>query len=286
MVAEEDSTALTGEENASIRARITQLVNEIVSEEDPACTLSEEEVISLIDLGASPGGPNGRHWVLDPIDGTRGFVAGRQYAVCLGLIDEGEVVVGVLGCPNMPLSALSPEDGTSAGCVDMSNRGVCFAAQQGGGAFFGPLAAGGDTLPSQAMQMGREDSAVNVCFMESFESRHSQHGLTAVVAKELGITQPPLRLDSQCKYGALARGDAGIYMRFPPVGYREKIWDHAAGALIVTEAGGKVTDAIGKKLDFSKGRWLDLGGGGILGSSVKLHDDLVHAVSVSSIQMF
>ena len=33
----------------------------------------------------------GRHWILDPIDGTRGFVGQRQYAVCLGLLDEGEV---------------------------------------------------------------------------------------------------------------------------------------------------------------------------------------------------
>ena len=32
----------------------------------------------------------GRHWVLDPIDGTRGFVGMRQYAVCLGLLDAGQ----------------------------------------------------------------------------------------------------------------------------------------------------------------------------------------------------
>ena len=33
----------------------------------------------------------GRHWVLDPIDGTRGFVGLRQYAICLGLLDQGQV---------------------------------------------------------------------------------------------------------------------------------------------------------------------------------------------------
>jgi hypothetical protein len=47
-------------------------------------------------------------------------------------------------------------------------------------------------------------------------------------------------------------------MRFPPPSYREKIWDHCAGFVIVEEAGGKVTDAAGTRLDFSKGRWLDL----------------------------
>ena len=38
-------------------------------------------------------------------------------------------------------------------------------------------------------------------FMESFESRHSNQGFTAQLAKELGVTAPPLRLDSQAKYG-------------------------------------------------------------------------------------
>jgi hypothetical protein len=45
--------------------------------------------------------------------------------------------------------------------------------------------------------------------------------------------------------GALSRGDASIFMRFPPVSYREKIWDHCAGSIVVEEAGGKITDATG-----------------------------------------
>jgi 3'-phosphoadenosine 5'-phosphosulfate (PAPS) 3'-phosphatase len=44
--------------------------------------------------------------------------------------------------------------------------------------------------------------------------------------------------------GLLSRGDAGIFMRFPPASYREKIWDHCAGFLIVEEAGGKVRACI------------------------------------------
>jgi 3'-phosphoadenosine 5'-phosphosulfate (PAPS) 3'-phosphatase len=54
------------------------------------------------DLGNSQGGAHGRHWVLDPIDGTRGFVGMRQYAVCLGMLQDGQVELGVLGCPNLP----------------------------------------------------------------------------------------------------------------------------------------------------------------------------------------
>ncbi len=59
------------------------------------------------------------------------------------------------------------------------------------------------------------------------------------------------------KYAAIARGDAEIFMKFAHGGYREKVWDHAAGILLVEEAGGVVTDAGGKPLDFSRGRFLD-----------------------------
>ena len=45
--------------------------------------------------------------------------------------------------------------------------------------------------------------------------------------------------------GAVARGDAAINLRFPRKGYREKIWDHAAGSLIVTQAGATISDASG-----------------------------------------
>lgn len=41
-------------------------------------------------------------WTLDPIDGTKGFLRGGQYAVCLALIVDSKVVLGVIGCPNLP----------------------------------------------------------------------------------------------------------------------------------------------------------------------------------------
>ena len=52
--------------------------------------------------------------------------------------------------------------------------------------------------------------------------------------QKLGVIAPPVRIDSQAKYGALSRGDGAIYLRFPHKGYREKIWDHAAGCIVVT----------------------------------------------------
>lgn len=63
-----------------------------IVETDSHCC-AQEDVLALIDSGGSQGGSEGFHWVLDPIDGTRGFVGMRQYAVCLGLLHEGQVRV-------------------------------------------------------------------------------------------------------------------------------------------------------------------------------------------------
>ena len=72
--------------------RITHLVNDALGTlPSPPQQLQPQQVADLIDCGGSQGGPVGRHWVLDPIDGTRGFVGMRQYAVCLGMLQEGQV---------------------------------------------------------------------------------------------------------------------------------------------------------------------------------------------------
>ncbi|WIA11614.1 hypothetical protein OEZ85_011718 [Tetradesmus obliquus] len=262
MVAEEDSADLIAPSGAAMLARITQLINSVLAEEEGAAPLSEQDVVGLIELGGSQGGPQGRHWVLDPIDGTRGFVGMRQYAVCLGMLQDGDVVLGVLGCPNLPQGAVGDDDGgaAAAGKSSSADVGCLFLAHRGAGAYVAPLSSSSSSSLRRISVRDESDMA-NARFMESYESRHSDHSFTAAVAKQAGVSLPPLRMDSQVKYGLLSRGDAGIFMRFPPPSYREKIWDHAAGCVIVEEAGGKVTDASGARLDFARGRWLDLDGG-------------------------
>jgi RNA polymerase primary sigma factor len=62
------------------------------------------------------------------------------------------------------------------------------------------------------------------------------------------------RMDSQCKYALLARGDSDLVIRMPrSPGHRESIWDHASGTFIAEEAGAGVSDALGRRLDFSHG---------------------------------
>jgi 3'(2'), 5'-bisphosphate nucleotidase len=115
-------------------------------------------------------------------------------------------------------------------------------------------------------------------FCESVESGHSDQDRSAEIARALGITAPPLRMDSQAKYAAVARGDAHIYLRLPTrADYQEKIWDHATGTIVVEEAGGRVTDITGKPLDFSRGPTLS-SNRGVIATSGSIHDAVVAAV--------
>lgn len=208
-----------------------------------------------------------RFWTLDPIDGTKGFLRKDQYAISLALIIDGEIEIGVLGCPNMPVSA---EDPTGP-------RGILAWAVKGEGAFMRPLDQP-DSEPTK-LSVTTTPTPSDARFCESVESGHSAHGWSGQIATQLGITREPFRIDSQCKYLAVAMGDADIYLRLPTrKGYEEKIWDHAGGVLIVEEAGGIVTDIHGKAPEFKHGATLAKNQGMVV-SHGKFHDVIVQAVS-------
>ena len=65
---------------------------------DAAPELTASDLVELINKGKGSGG-KGRHWVLDPVDGTLGFVRGDQYAIALALMEDGVLKVGAMGCP-------------------------------------------------------------------------------------------------------------------------------------------------------------------------------------------
>jgi 3'(2'), 5'-bisphosphate nucleotidase len=115
-------------------------------------------------------------------------------------------------------------------------------------------------------------------FCESFEAGHSSHQDHADIAKRLQIVKPSVRMDSQAKYGSIARGAGDIYLRLPvSKTYQEKVWDHAAGDLIVREAGGIVTDTRGDRLDFSIGRTL-VRNSGVVAAPKNVHANVLEAV--------
>ena len=259
LIAEENADDLRRAEQAGVKRRMLQYVQNILPHRN------EHEILQVIDRGNYEGGPTGTYWTLDPIDGTKGFLRGQQYAVALALIQEGEVVLSVLGCPNLPLDGTNPS--SLVGCL--------FTAVRGDGATMQALTT---ENCSSAIQVTPVAKAIDATFCESVESGHTSHDHAQQIAERLGVTKPPFRIDSQCKYAAIARGDASIYLRLPTrADYEEKIWDHAAGYLVVCEAGGRVTDTRGLSLDFSRGRTLK-NNTGVVATNGHIHSEVIDAV--------
>ncbi|MEM1097634.1 MAG: 3'(2'),5'-bisphosphate nucleotidase [Planctomycetota bacterium] len=225
--------------------------------------LDEDAALEAIDFGAfDPVADRDvrTYWTLDPIDGTKGFLRGEQYAVALALIEDGEVTLGVLGCPNL-------------------NGGVAMVARKGGGAERLAL-DGGESFQGAPVRVS-DEKIDNAKLCESVESGHSDHDASHRISEALGITREPYRIDSQCKYAAVAMGLADVYLRLPTrPGYAEKIWDHAAGNLVVEEAGGTVTDIHGVAHDFGQGKTLRPDGG-VVCTNGNFHDKVVDAVSAA-----
>jgi 3'(2'), 5'-bisphosphate nucleotidase len=258
LVAEEDTDMLREPENVELLERVV----EQVQARNPA--LDTDAVLGSIARGGHAGGPTGRFWTMDPVDGTKGYIRGGQYAVALALIDNGEVVLGILGCPNLP-ARFQDED-----CP----AGLLFWAMAGAGANMEWLT---DTGETPIVVSGVEDPAQAV-FCQSYESAHTSHSRADRITDMLGVAVEPLRLDSQCKYGIVARGESGAYMRLPvSADYEENIWDHAAGWIVVTEAEGEVTDVDGKPLDFTQGRTLK-SNRGVIATNGYLHEQVLGAV--------
>ena len=264
IVAEEEAEQLR--QDPSLRDQIWELVRSTKLDDEAAESLlggaipSADAMLDIIDKGNSQGGNRGRIWAIDPIDGTKGFLRGGQYAVCLALMVDGDVKVGVLGCPNLPVDDSAPltaDIGSNATDDESAGRGVLFSAVLGQGATSRPLSGKINKENAKPISMKPITDLSTASFCESVEAGHSDQGTAARIAQGLGITKPSVRMDSQAKYGSIARGAGDVYLRLPTSKtYQEKIWDHAAGDLIVREAGGQVTDTTGSRLDFGVGRTL------------------------------
>ena len=257
IIGEEDASALSKPDNQHFLDRVRAEIQQTGLE------ATGEEICRWIDRGSAKQYAE-RFWTLDPIDGTKGFLRGGQYAISLAIVVGGQIDVAVLACPNL---RVQPER------ADL--LGVIFYAGRGRGSWMIPLDGEATETPLRVSEVD-ETSVARFC--ESVESGHSSHVLSAAVANQLEITREPLRLDSQAKYAVVARGEAQIYMRLPVrADYTEKIWDHAGGVLIVEEAGGTVTDVRGIPLDFTHGSEL-VANRGVLATNRFLHERVLEAL--------
>ena len=238
LVGEESAEALRQPESAPLLAQVVDAVARALGR-----PVMRQECLAAIDRGR--GDPNATSFfTLDPVDGTKGFLRRQQYAISLALIEKGAPTYGVLGCPNLPAidTGFDRPDPVGSLAFAIKDGGAWLERDHG--------------EPKQLhVRDWRAGMPVRAC--ESVEAEHSKLDLSAQLLASIGAAGTPARLDSQCKYAVVARGGADIYLRLPvKADYREKIWDHAAGALIAAEAGAKVTDVEGFPLDFGRGREL------------------------------
>jgi 3'(2'), 5'-bisphosphate nucleotidase len=237
LVGEEDAATLRAPESAPLVARVVEAVSHALGRD-----ASESECLDAIDAGRAQ--PGARFFTLDPVDGTKGFLRRQQYAISLALLVDGVVERGVLGCPNLAAGGDNYDDADATGTFASATRG--------GGAFLHSTLG----IPTP-MHIAPWSAGNPLRACESVEAAHSKQDLSAELLAEIGAPGTPARLDSQAKYLVVARGGADVYMRLPvKKDYREKIWDHAAGALVAQEAGARVCDVDGKPLDFGCGREL------------------------------
>ena len=266
------NTLIVGEERADVlrkpeQAVVLEAVVDAVRTVRPS--IPPSDVLDAIDR-CDHDATGDAYWALDPIDGTKGFLRGQQYAIALGRIEHGRVTLGVIGCPNLPIDHDQP--------LDLADEhGSIYAAALGQGAWEIP----GDDPAAQPRPVRAAEfdgtRAIRVC--ESVEAAHSKHSDVMDIIEALGGTSEPVRLDSQCKYAVVARGQADAYLRLPTrKDYVEKIWDHAAGSVIAAEAGALITDVAGKPLDFSRGRRLE-DNRGVICAAAGLHEQIIQAVA-------
>ncbi|MGQ0634721.1 MAG: 3'(2'),5'-bisphosphate nucleotidase [Planctomycetaceae bacterium] len=264
LMGEEESKELREPKWADLLQKVAEHVHVVRTEKPAAAT-----ILDWIERGQQPIDAHKRYWVLDPVDGTKGFLRKEQYAIALALVERGTVLLGVLACPNLPADFDPQASRTGA-------AGQLYLAVKGHGATRYDLGPNDAIVGQGPLHVSPVDDPAVAQWCERVESSDKNHDVTAQVVERVGIVASPRRLDSQAKYAVVARGDAALYLRHSLSDYREKVWDHAAGVLITEEAGGKVTDVRGRPLDFLAGRQLDRNVG-IVATNGKLHDRVLAA---------
>lgn len=259
LVAEESSAALRLPEAAETLEQVCRFTGKHTP------TADADAVCSWIDRGRVDHA--GRFWVLDPIDGTKGFLRGEQYAVALALIEEDQVKIGALGCPNL-IDGYRP---------DIGGIGSLVVAVRGEGAWVTHLAANADF---ERLHVSTRRDPHEARILRSVESGHTNIGQIDHFSAALNTQADPVPMDSQAKYAVLASGKGEIILRLlspSKPDYREKIWDQAAGSIVLEEAGGKISDLDGRPLDFSQGRSMEKNRG-ILATNGFLHEAALKAL--------
>lgn len=225
----------------------------------PPSPESLPELISLCETTTPSGCDSSpsRVWVFDPIDGTKTFLRGEQYAINVALLIGGRQILSVVACPlldgNAPPtptvdnSTLDPR-GPEGGCI--------LFAVKGHGAFVRPI-FGADV---EARKLERHADGVTVEGLKSVNCwkgvDSGVEGVHEEITKSLGVTFPGCDLLGWVpRWAVLALGLANMTVWVYKKRERHaKIWDHAGAMLLFEEVGGMITDVDGRDIDLTQGR--------------------------------
>lgn len=206
----EDKTPVTEADLASERVIVAML-----AEAFPEIPVVSEETVPEAGFES----PADRFWLVDPLDGTREFVAkSGEFAVLIGLVEHGVPVLGIVHGPAIGVTYTAHGPGTAR-------------RRKGEGAWErirsrAAAAAGVVVVHSRSHENSRR-------LAEYFEGR-------------------PVLARTQCgsalKFGVLAAGEADFYPRFGTT----MEWDTAAGQAVLEAAGGHVFGLDGKRLHYGK----------------------------------
>jgi len=223
--------------------------------------VSKDDIVAWLDQGTKVENP-ARTWIVDPIDGTKGFVAMRHYAIGVGIVENGQPVGGIIAAP-----------GYGDGISGDDDEGALFYIQDGV-AYQEPLMGG------SARQISVSSRQDDLTIVQSYERKHASKSRMAITREKAGMADATIfELDSMEKYALVANGYADVYLRLPNLDNTRPhmTWDHAPGVALVLAAGGKATDVTGEPLDFSKGRILP--NRGMVVSNGLVHDRLITAIN-------
>lgn len=232
--------------------RIATLVGEILGE-----PITPDDLMRWLDYGRNSQAEC--TWVIDPIDGTRGFLASRRYVIGIGVLEGGVPMGGFLGCPEHGNQLLYAWDG------------LAFSQSLDGGY-------------ARHIQVSERTPPERLHVVEGSSGSVADQNTVNEIYRSVGIVEPTIhRIDAQLdSYGLIANGDADFFVCRPITRCSSKIWDHAAGVALVEAAGGRVTDLEGNALDFSQGERLTRNNS-LLITNGRIHEQVLQALERVSI---
>ena len=308
MIARESAATLQACDADAQKAAL-ELINEIgattpcVNAFDPPypeavkpCELTEADLGATLDKGNAKG-VGERTWVLAPI------TAVEQPAVSLTLLEFGQPVMCAVALPALPRNSMSGEkllrmtvsfDGQN-GAVRPPDGSIMWAEEDKGAYERSVGGEHGTDVPLRVDRslLGKRSIANQVVtgvqdFPDVTRGEAAAQPRAAKLAQELGMTKPPQQAGGPFVYGLIARGEVQTYFDLPDTAdaFDSHIWAHAAGALLVKEAGGEVTDTVGNPLDFSACRasiTMPETVVGVLATNKDLHADVVRQTGLASL---